>query len=206
MSVEIKSGAGTDLLTIDPTAKAARVLVYDQYGNNQGVKKTYRAATNQPFTPAVTANRVIFLIEGSSTKKVTIKRIRISGVTLTAIAYLTFNVRKYSTAASGGTATVLTPVQHDSNDGDSSVNTCKVFTAVATEGTLVGDMASRRTLAQATTPAAGGVLEQLIFEFGTDNDNHGIILRGVAQGVGVVMPVAPATTPTLSIEVEWTEE
>jgi len=206
MGVEIKSGAGTDLLTIDPVSKAGRVLVYDQYGNNQGVKKTYRAASNVPFVPAVTANRVIALIEGSSTKKVTIKRIVISGVTLTAVAYLTFNVRKYSTAAVAGTRTVLTPVQMDSNDSDASVNTCCVLTAVATEGSLVGDIASRRTLAQATTAAAAGVTEQLIFEFGTDNDNHGIVLRGVAQGVGVVMPVAAATTPTLSIEIEWTEE
>jgi hypothetical protein len=206
MSVEIKSGVTTDVATIDPTSKALRVTNYSQYGDYQGLKKTYRAATNTPFTPAVTANRVIALFEGSATKKITIKRIVISGVTLTAVQYLTFNVRRYSTAATGGTRTALVQVQLDSNDGEGSLNTCCVLTAVATEGTLMGDIASRRTLAQATTPAAAGVTEQIIYEFGTDRDNHGIVLRGIGQGIGIVMPVAPATTPTLSIEIEWTEE
>ena len=206
MSVIIKSSNGSDELIIDPVSKAMRVTQYDQYGICRGVKKTYRAATIVPFVAAVTAGRAIFLIEGSSTRIITVKRIVISGVTLTAVQYLTFNVRKYSSPSSGGTAVLLTPVQLDSNDGDASVNICKVFTAVCTEGAVVGDIASRRTLAQATTPAAAGVTEQLIFEFGTDKDNHGVVLRGTSQGLGVVMPVATATTPSLSIEVEWTEE
>lgn len=79
--------------------------------------------------------------------------------------------------------------------------------AVPTDGTLVGTIASRRNLYQATTAAAAGVFDgAMIFNFGDMNDTQGMVLRGTSQECALLFPVAPATTPTIAIEVEWTEE
>jgi len=202
----IKSGASTDQLTIDATSKAARMSPYDNLGGYCGKKATYRASTIIPFVPAITINRAIFVLGGSASKTITVKRIRISGCSLTAVAYLMINVVKYSTATSGGTPTALTKVPLDSNSAASSANQCNVYTAVPTDGTLVGTLASWRTLMQATTAAAAGVTETHEFLFGDVEESGGIVLRGVAQEVALLFPVVCATTITCALDVEWTEE
>ena len=111
----IKSGATTDLLTIGATSKAARVTLYDDLGASMGRQRTYRASTIIPLVTAVTANRTIWNIIGSATTTVTIKKIRISGVSIaTAVNYVVFNLVKYSTATTGGTSTTLVAVPLDS--------------------------------------------------------------------------------------------
>ena len=202
----IKSGASTDLLTIDATSKAARVTPYNSDGSYAGEKATYRAATLVPFVPAVAANVPWFLIEGSATKTIIVKRIAVSGATLTAVAYLTVNVAKFSTAASGGTATSAPLVPMDSNFAAATAAFVKYYTAVPTAGTLVGSIATSRTLFQATTAAAAGLTRDYVFDFGDMPETKGVVLRGAAHGLGLIWPVAPATTPTISVDIEWTEE
>ena len=202
----IKSGASTDELTVDAASKAARVTLYNSDGAYGGEKATYRASTLDPFVTAVTADVPWFLIEGSATKKITVKRIAISGISLTAVAYLTVNVCKYSTAASGGTATSAPMVPMDSNFAAATAAFVKYYTAIPTAGNLVGTLATNRTLAQATTAAAAGLPRDFVFDFGDMPETGGIVLRGVAQGCGLVWATAPATTPTLAVDIEWTEE
>lgn len=202
----IKSGATSDNLTIDPVSKAARVTLYNNDGSYNGEKATYRASTIIPFTPAVTINRTIFTIGGSASKTIRIKRIRISGFSLTAVQYIAINVVKYSTATSGGTSTNLVAVPLDSTDPAATVNQVKVYTAVPTDGTLVGTLTSWRTLMQATTAAAAGTIEPHIFNFGDMPETKGIVLRGTNQEVALVFPVAPASVVTMTVDVEWTEE
>ncbi len=202
----IKSGATTDQLTVDATSKAARVTLYNSDGTYSGQKATYRASTIIPFVPAVTVNRTIFTIGGSASKVVTVKKIRVSGFSLTAVAYGVINVVKYSTATSGGTATNLTAVPLDSTSGAATAAQIKVFTAVPTDGALVGHLASWRSLWQATTAAAAGVTFDHIFDFGNTPGSSGIVLRGTSQECAMLFSVAPASTPTLALDVEWTEE
>ena len=206
MSANIISGSGATLLDVDPTSKAARCSLYNSDGTYAGGKATYRAAVLIPFTPAVTINIPWFLIEGSATKTIIVHRIGISGLTLTAVAYLAVNVVKFSTAASGGTATSAPMVPLDSNYAAATAAFVKYYTAVPTAGTIVGSIASWRTLAQATAAAAGGAPWDFVFNFGDMQTTRGITLRGVAQGLGLIWPVAPATTPTLTCDIEWTEE
>lgn len=170
------------------------------------VLPTYRAATIDPFVAAVTADVPWFLIEGSATKVVTVKRIILSGFSLTAVQYAAMNVVKYSTAASGGTATTAPQVPLDSTNAPGSAALVKYYTVAPTPGTTVGNIASRRVLLQATTAAAGGVPPVVVFDFSDMPHTHGVVLRGIAQGLGVEWPVAPASAVTLSAEVEWTEE
>src|SRR5688572_5082632 len=100
----IKSGASTDVLTVGVTSKAARVEPYDSRGNNRGVKATYRAATTANVVAAAGA-AMFFVIAGSASRTIIVQRIRITGMTLTAVAYNSLVAEKWSSAPTGGTAT-----------------------------------------------------------------------------------------------------
>lgn len=164
---------------------------------------TYRAATTANVVAAAGAD-IFFVIEGSASKDVLVRKIVLSGPTLTAVAYNSLVVEKFSTAASGGTATNLTKTPLDSKFDAATVNSCKVYTAAPTEGTLVGTVAARRILMEATTAAAGAAPPAVEFDF-TTFDGGGVILRGTAQGLGAAFGAAPATAVTLAVEVEWQE-
>lgn len=166
--------------------------------------RSYRASTIIPFVPAVTANRAIFNIGGSASANVIVKRIRVSGMSLTAVAYLAVNVVKYSTATSGGTFATLTAVATDSATAPPT-SIVKAYTAVPTDGTLVGTLATRRSLWQATVAAAAGLPADYVFDF-WDGLASGIVLRGIAQEVALLFPVAAPTAVTLAIDVEWIEQ
>lgn len=202
----IKSGASTDQWTIDVTSKGGRVTPYDTLGNNRGAKATYRAATTAPFAAAAGAVS-FFLIYGSGTKTIIVQRLRVDGLTLTNVEYLGIVCEKWSTAASGGTATALTQVPVDSTSAAGTANLCSVYTAAPTEGSLVGTVAARRILGEATTAAAAGIPYFAEFEFrNVGGETTGIYLRGTGQGLGLAFAAAPATAVTMSLEVEWTEE
>ena len=202
----IKSGVSSDVLTIGTTSKAARVELYDSRGNNRGVKRTYRAATTAPFVAAA-GTGLFFVIEGSGTATIRIQRIRISGLTLTAVAYSAVVLQKYSTASSGGTPTNLTIVNVDSTDAAGTANRCAVFTAAPTAGSAVGAIASMRPLAQATTAAAAGIPDvDITFDFRVVGEADCPTLRGTAQGLGLNFAASPASAVTMTLEVEWTEE
>lgn len=201
----IKSGASVDLLTIDPVSLAARVSPYDKLGNYRGVKATYRAATPNSVVAAASA-APFFIIQGSATKTIIVQRIIISGGTLTAVAYNSYSATKYSSAISGGTPVVLTAVPMDSTSAPATPNLVQVYTAAPTAGSLVGTLSAKRTLLQATTAAAAGIPDIVEFDFRAILETSGIVLRGVAQGLGVNFGAAPATAVTVSLVVEWTEE
>ncbi len=202
----IKSGASSDQLTIDPTSKAARVIQYNLDGTYSGEKTTYRASTLIPFVPAVTINIPWFLIEGSASKTIIVKRIAVSGSTLTAVAYLAVNVVKFSSAASGGTATSAPMVPMDSNFPAATAAFVKYYTAVPTPGATIGSIATNRCLFQATVAAAAGLTRDYVFDFGDMPETKGVVLRGTTQGLGLIWPVVPASTVTLAVDIEWTEE
>ena len=201
----IKSGASTDQLTIDATSKAARVSLYNADGTIQAEKRTYRASTIIPLVAAVTVNVPIFNIIGSATTTVRIKRIRVSGMTLTAVGYFTINVEKLSTASTGGTSTTPVMVPLDSTDAAATA-VVRAYTVAPTKGSLVGTLASWRALWQATVAAAAGQTWDHQFVFGDMPETKGITLRGVAQEIALTFPVVLASAGTLAIDIEWTEE
>lgn len=164
---------------------------------------TYRAATTANVV-APADPTAFFIITGSATKDVLVRKIAVSGATLTDVAYNSYVVEKFSSAFSGGTATALTKVPLDSKFSASSVGTCQVYTAAPTEGTLVGTIACRRVLLEDTTAAAGADPISVEFDF-TTLDGGGVILRGVAQALGVAFGEDPATAVTVGVEVEWQE-
>lgn len=201
----IKSGVTSDQLTIDAVSKAARVTLYNNDGSYGAEKATYRSSTIIPLIAAVTVNVPFFNIIGSSTKIITIKRIAVSGATLTAVGYFTVNVVRLSSASSGGTSTTLVNVQMDTND-PAATAVVKAYTAAPTMGNLVGTIATNRCLWQATTAAAAGLTRDYLFEFGDMPETKGIRLRGTSQEMALLFPVVLASAGTLSVDIEWTEE
>ncbi len=201
----IKSGISSDLLTVDPTSKTARVTLYNSDGSYGAEKPTYRASTIIPLVAAVTVNVPFFNIIGSSTKVVTVKRIAISGATLTAVGYFTVNVVRLSSASSGGTSTTLVNVQMDTND-PAATAVVKAYTAAPTSGALVGTIATNRCLWQSTTAVGTSIPRDYLFEFGDMPETKGIRLRGTSQEMALLFPVVLASAGTLSVDIEWTEE
>ncbi len=206
MAIEVKSGLDTSILTVEAVSKAARVILYNLDGTYSGEKATYRASTLIPFVPAVTINIPWFLIEGSASKTIIVKRIAVSGATLTAVAYLTVNVVKFSTAASGGTAISAPMVPMDSTFPAATAAFVKYYTAIPTAGSTIGSIATSRTLFQSTTAVGTSIPRDFVFDFGDMPETKGIVLRGTTQGLGLIWPVVPASTVTLAVDIEWTEE
>ena len=205
MSISIVSGATSDVATVDPTSKAVRVTSYTLDGTYDGEKATYRASTIIPLVAAVTVNVPFFNIIGGASKTIKVRRIRVSGMTLTAVGYFAINVEKLSTASSGGTSTTLPSVPCDSNDAAAQA-VVKAYTVAPTKGNLVGTIASWRALWQATTAAAAGTTTDHVFNFGDISNTRGVVLRGVTQEIALTFPVVLASAGTLAIDVEWTEE
>lgn len=205
MARKLASGTLVDEQIVDPVSRASRVTLYNTDGTLDGERPTYRASTIVPLVAAITADVPFFNIIGSATKKIIIRRIRVSGMTLTAVAYHAINAVRLSTASTGGTSTTLVAVNHDTSQSAPTA-VVKAYTVAPTSGTLVGTLASHRSLWQATLAAAGGITADHIFNFGEISETGGITLRGVAQEIALVFPVALVSAGTLSIDIEWTEE
>lgn len=196
----VKVGFGSDASLRDVDASNGLPII-----NVTAEKATYRGSTTAVLVPAVTSPNPFFTIYGSATKTIRIQSIIISGLTLTAIAYLNIGLRKYSTAVSGGTSTALTQVPLDANSAAGTATNLNVYTAIPTAGTTVGDITSRRVIGQATTAAAAGVPQVVDFDFAGTGGTP-VILRATAQGIGLYWITAPATTVSLLLKIEWTEE
>lgn len=172
---------------------------------NLNVKGTYRASTIIPLVAAVTVNVPFFNIIGSATKTVTIKRISVSGMTLTAVGYFTINAEKLSAASTGGTSTTLVATTLDTNNAAVTA-IVKAYTVAPSKGALVGTLKSYRALWQATTAVGTSPTDKYNFDFGDINGSGGVVLRGVAQELALTFPVVLASAGTLAVDIEWTEE
>jgi hypothetical protein len=172
-----------------------------------GGKATYRAATTNNVVAAAGAS-IFFVLAGSSTKTITVQRVIVTCPTLTAVAYTSVILEKFSSAPTGGTATTLTKVPLDSSSAASTANLCQVYTAAPTEGTLVGAIGCQRSLFQATTAAAAGTPpDPITWDFRNGfGEASGVVLRGTAENIGLAFGAAPATAVTVGVEVEWIEE
>lgn len=161
------------------------------------------AASSATVFAAAAGTAPFFLFEGSATKTIRLRKIRVDGPTLTAVEYLHVVLTKYSSAASGGTSASLVQIPLDSVSSAGTANVIKQYTVAPTAGTAVGTVDATRLLGQATTPAAAGIPHtELEFTF----NDKGLVLRGVAEGIGMRFSAAPASAVTLSVAVEWEEE
>lgn len=170
-----------------------------------GPRETYKAAGNVVAAAGVLPFLVI--AAGSATKAARIKRIKITGLTLTAAQFLRIAVNKLSALPTGGTGLGATTVKLDSNTISGGTITVTHYTAGPTIGTELGPICEETVKAPAAAVAAGDGAGRVEFVFAEDAlATEAPILRTNTQGLSVKFVAAPATAVTLSYEVEWTED
>ena len=113
MPIEVKSGVTADLLTVDPTSKAARMTLYDKGGTALGTLKTFKgiAASFRTLGSAAVPQNVFTIENGvGSGKLVYIRELYLSSdmtaVLLTVACQI--DVSRTTAIPSGGTALTKT--------------------------------------------------------------------------------------------------
>lgn len=204
-SVEIKSGATSDTLTIDPTAKAARTMEYDNRGNYAGQKRTYSAALTAK-TNTAAGTGPFFTICGSGTQTIRVQKISFDYTVATAGVHADPRIQKTSTATSAGTPTALTAVPHDSNSAAATASLINFYTALATSGTVVGTIDIQQRWAQVTATVTGGSQITRDFDWRALSEPEAVVLRGTSQCLQASFGTTTTNAPTMTVSVMWTEE
>lgn len=212
MGTKPTPGAGANTFNqfiIDPTTGiAVAVAPGDSHSNpalmvsSDGSKATYQYSVSA-FTPQATPTAMV-VIQGSATKTLRIKKIRVAGVA-TAQGNMKIQLTRWSTAGTLGSAalTALTAVKHDLNDAAATGVVSTVGTAnYTTEGTgsTLPMLCDRIFMGVVAT----GIITPNEFNFATRNDKA-LILRGTADiitisGVGSAVPSGGVLD--ISIEIE----
>lgn len=164
-----------------------------------GTGVSYSAAISA-FTPAAAATD-IFIIKGSATKTINITLISISGTTTAGSGFaVNMSLIKRSTANTGGTATTLSSLPHDSNNAAATAVVNYYTANPSALGTTTGTFrAIRQTIA-----TSGTVNNFTTWEFG-NRPSQAIVLRGVNEYLAINFGAITITGPLISIYVEFTE-
>jgi hypothetical protein len=141
----------------------------------EGITATYGIA-GAGNTPAPTPTDV-FILNGSATKTVKIKRITVSGLATTA-GTMSVSLVKRTTANTGGTSTAPSIALFDSKDAAATA-VPKLYTA---NPSALGTGITLST--QSLNFGVAGAAANVVFDFSTRNDKA-IYLRGVAEGLAI---------------------
>lgn len=180
----IKSGASSDLWSIDATSKAGRTTDYDSAGREVSFQSKQTYSCSNTFTPAATPTDLITLT-GSATKTIRVYSMYLA-TTNTAAGSQQYFVIKRSTADTTGTFVTTTPVPHDSNDSANTA-TCGHYTAnPGALGTAVGTVNTVRWASPIVVPTSfAGVAEdagrELLPWYDRTLLDQPLTLRGTAQ-------------------------
>jgi hypothetical protein len=177
----------------------------DRDGKYIGPRKTYRSGGN---VVAAAGTLPFLVINGAAGTVMRIQRIRLTGFTLTAVAYLRTLLQKHSSAWTAGTPVnpTETPVDSAYGAAGAPLGSITPYTAGPTGGgALVGPLAEAIVLGQATVAVAAGFPSEVLFDF-SNQKIDAPTLRAAAENLALSFAAAPATAVTLSWEVEWTED
>ncbi len=199
-SVAILDGTGA-AKSIASFTNAAGSQIYQVSGDSS--VSHYAAAKNQ-LTPVATPTAV-FVITGSATTTMRVKRIVLSGIA-TGAGEMPFSVKKNSTAGTLGSAalTALTATPYDSGSAAAGGVVSSVGTAnYTTLPTIVGIVATGELAFAVST--SGNVAPQVL-EFG-QGGRQALVLRGVLECITVdLLGTALVSGGKVSMFVEWAED
>lgn len=204
---EIQSGSNPSTKAdVGDTSKGLAIEPRDSAGVYRGAKASFSAGSTATFAAAA-GSAMFAVIQASVTKTIRLQRIIASGFTLTSVAYQDIICEKWSTAPTGGTATVLVQTPHDGVTAGTAA-LCQVYTVAPTEGTLVGTIGARRVLLQATTAAAAGLVTAVEWDWRYHGgEPQGPRLRvNTGDCVSIAFGGSPASAVSLAVEFFWTEE
>lgn len=161
----------------------------------EGKLATYRAAIKGV---AVSASGVVLQLQGNAAVIGRINQVTVSG-NLTAGAAVDVELQRYSTGATGGTANTPSVGKNDIGDPVPSC-TLTTYSTPPTAGTLVGDLAARKTF----FPAPANGAQQLTL--GRSDLGKGIKVQGTGDFACVALTTGTWTGASVDLEIEWTEE
>lgn len=206
MSITLKSGASTDLVSVDQTSKAIRASIYNSDGSIAENRTTYRAS-NTTTTAVVAGTAPFFILYGSATRTVKVRRVFYTGTVGVAAVNVPVVLAKYSTAPTGGTPSTLTQVPLDSGNGTpATLSLCQLYTSAPTAGTLVGALEVKRGLHNITGAVA---TVDFLFDYrnmGILDSQEPIVLNGITEGIALFYATTPGNATAVNVWCEWTEE
>lgn len=171
--------------------------------SSDGYKATYRYAV-QAFSMVATPTAFL-VIQGSATKTVRVKLIKVGGVA-TAAGNMQIQASRWSTAGSLGSAvlTAVTAVKHDPNDAGATATISTVGTAnYTTQGTGNSTILSADRI-QFSAAGTGLAYNPVVLDFSTRQDKA-FVLRGtsdflVLSGNGSAIPAGGVVDITVETE------
>jgi hypothetical protein len=189
MAREIKSGASTDLMTVDPVSKAARVTQYKTDGTllNTEFIAEYMVSASILTTAALATTVGFFTIRNGATRTMVLKEVSIfSAFCGTAAATaLQIGLDRFtagSTTPTGGTAITVFPAEN-SGMSASTVADCRV--CVAGTGLTLTGVTKSGTVAITVVPrSVTGASINYVFDKDVELlPNEGLVLYPYATGV-----------------------
>lgn len=130
----------------------------------------------------VAAPTDVIVVQGSGTKTISIKSIKITGQA-TAQGSMPVQLIRRSTAGTLGSAvlTAITPAKHDTNDAAATATVSSVGTAnYTTLGTSAGVVGTNRLGLSALATGNAGMAQEILWDFAYRNDKP-IKLRGTSD-------------------------
>lgn len=175
------------------------------WGQNFGPIPQVSLTTNVPTYSAATVGAAnagtgdLFCVYGSASKTIFINEVHVLAEATSAgygsVAYI-----KRSSTDSGGTATPITPVPHDSRNPTVSASVT-LYTSAPTPGTTVGQIRNHFILAGSGSTFG----PEAEWEFGQASD-QAIVLHGVNEGACVNIVASPGAGSQWSVYTRWTEQ
>ena len=146
--------------------------------SSDGTKATYRYSASAQ-TPAATPTDLV-IIQGSATKTVRVKRIRLGGIATTA-GSMPVQLLRRSAANTGGTSAAVVAGKHDTTDANATaVVSLYSVNAGSLGATAGGPIASARLW----LPLSTGQPFPVVLDF-CDLEDKAFILRGVADFLAI---------------------
>lgn len=205
-NVRVRQTAAAATQSVNPTVTITQgPFLYDPSPTSppiDGVRATYSASINgTSVAGAVTGSVPLWELVNAGTRLVRVTRISWQLTLATAGTAPLIILQKRTAASTGGTAVAQTSTSHDSTDLVSQV-TSKYYTAIPTlAGALVGIIRTARRFAVATVLTA--TPQDTEWVFGTRS--KALLLRP-GESANIQGIAAFGTVPTLTGDVEWTEE
>lgn len=206
MAVQVFSGASSDILTIDPTSKAARVTLYDSNGNESNKPPTgcYMANVNIRQTAATIAGTTVWAMLNSGTLTAFLRHIRVAvsfDGTASAATTLRYEIERFTVATPSG-GTLITPVKKRNSYPSPSVGNVRFLDTGVTMTSAVFE-SPFHTIGVPASPTGQSVEQDLDFE--TTNERYAPLEIAVNEGLCIRLSTAAVIGMGLKGSISWDE-
>jgi hypothetical protein len=174
------------------------------YVDNTGRIPTYHG-TESAFAPLANATIPFFTIQGSATKVIRVRQIKITWACTTGNSALNLIRLRRFAAISGGVFNVVTPSPDDTLN-PAATATVSQYTTLPTVATAfnLGTIESQYMQWTTNTSSLVGP-PAIVWDFGVDG-GQAATLRGVSDWFGIEISAVAAAGALMTVKIMWTEE